>query len=101
MSDFYILYSEDYKIYGPYKRKQDGRKIVTIYDGIKRTTKQYAKVKLEIKLGRILGRHEEVDHIDGNIKNDRFRNLQLLTGTKNRQKDVLRRRPKKGKMSLV
>lgn len=75
-------------IYGPYVRKQDKRRIVVIYDGIKRTAKLYAKVKLEIKLGRRLSRQEEVDHKDDNPKNDRFSNLQLLSATKNRQKSV-------------
>jgi hypothetical protein len=85
-SDFSTLYGQGYKVYGPYKRKQDGRKIVIVYDGLTRIAKQYAKVKLEIKLGRLLSSKDEVDHIDGRKNNDRFSNLQLLTGTKNRQK---------------
>jgi hypothetical protein len=43
-------------------------------------------LELEIKLGRFLTSAEEVDHKDGNFRNDKFRNLQLLSGTKNRKK---------------
>jgi hypothetical protein len=86
ITDFQNLYGAAYKVYGPYKRKQDGRKIVVIYDGVKRTAKLSAKVKLEIKLGKILTKKEEVDHIDGCKDNDAFNNLQLLTPTNNRIK---------------
>lgn len=83
--DFADLYGPSFKVYGPYRRK-DGRKIVILYDGVKRSGRQYARIKLEIKLGRFLGPDEEVDHKDGNFRNDKFRNLQLLSSTKNRKK---------------
>ena len=92
LKDFKKLYDKQYRVYGPYRRKQDKRKIVIVYAGVTRIGKQYAKVKLEIKLGRILSKAEEVDHIDGNFRNDKFSNLQLLDKITNAKKDVLRRK---------
>lgn len=85
--DASVLYPGN-TVYGPYTRKSDGRRIVVIYDGVNRTGKLYAKVKLEIKLGRRLSRYEEVDHVDEDFTNDRFSNLQLLSPTANRSKSA-------------
>lgn len=79
------LYTEFNNVYGPYVRKSDGRKIVILYDGQKRSARQLAKVKLEVKLERRLTEKEEVDHIDGNALNDKYRNLRCVSSTKNRQ----------------
>lgn len=72
------------KIYGPYIRKQDGRKIVILYDGKKRSARLYAKYLLEKYLNRKLLKGEEVDHIDGDITNDSIGNLRAISGTLNR-----------------
>jgi hypothetical protein len=82
------LYTEFHTVYGKYKRK-DGRKIVILYNGEKRSARQYAKVKLEIKIKRRLRKNEEVDHKDNNFRNDKFSNLQVLTGSQNRRKSTL------------
>lgn len=74
------------KVYGPYVRNRDRRKFVLIYLADERITKLYAKVKLEIKLGRRLTRSETVDHVDENPLNDRFDNLQLLSLSENASK---------------
>ncbi len=66
------------KVYGPYTRKSDSRKIVVIVDGSNRTTQTYAKYLLEAKLGRKLQLHEDADHIDNNPANDSVDNLQAL-----------------------
>ncbi len=79
------LYPEFHTVYGPYIRK-DGRKIVILYDGRKRSARQLAKVKLEVKLGRRLYWDEEVDHIDEDPTNDKFSNLQALTKSENASK---------------
>ena len=87
--DFHKLYGANLVVYGPYKRKQDGRRIVVIYDGTRRTTKLYAKVKLEIKIGHILSKDETVDHIDKNPFNDKFSNLRMLSREKNARRSAL------------
>lgn len=77
------LYGVEYKVYGPYIREPDKRKIVVLYNGKFRTTKQYPKVKLEIKLGRLLSKDETVDHIDNDATNNKFSNLRLLSREEN------------------
>lgn len=85
------LYPDTKKLFGPYDRKQDSCKQITIQkiDG-KITSKQYAKVLLEVKLGRCLGRDDTVDHIDGNSTNDSIDNLQLLDRAANSAESVKR-----------
>ncbi len=85
------LYGAEARIYGPYVRNSDGRRIVVIYTRKSRTTKLYAKVKLEIKLGRRLSRFETVDHDDGDSRNDKFSNLSLLSLSANSSKAAIRR----------
>lgn len=84
------LYPEFHTVYGPYLRK-DGRKVVILYDGRKRSARQLAKVKVECKIGRRLKPGEEVDHKDGDVTNDKFSNLQVLYKKKHLQLDCLRR----------
>jgi hypothetical protein len=72
------LYPEFHTIYGPYLRKQDGRRIVILSDGIRKSARQYAKVKLEAELNRRLSHGEEVDHKDNDFTNDKISNLQVL-----------------------
>lgn len=88
------LYGTEVTVYGPYKRKSDGRAIAQVYsyiEGVKTSiTKLYAKFKLEIKLKRILEKTETVGHIDGNPKNDKFINLRLLSMQENTRHSVKR-----------
>ena len=79
------LYPEFTKIYGPYVYK-DNRKRVVLYDGKRCSSRQLAKVRLEIKLGRRLIEGETVDHIDEDYTNDDPDNLQLLSQSKNATK---------------
>ncbi len=90
------LYPEFFSVYGPYERK-DGRRIIVLYDGNKRLTKQYARVKLECVLGRRLENDEDVDHIDGDFSNDRKSNLQVINHIEHKKKDVIRALTKKVK----
>lgn len=71
----------------------DNRKrcLVTIPGTAVKYWKQYAKFKLEIKLNRKLGKDETVDHIDGDVSNDKFVNLQLLSRSQNAKKSALHR----------
>lgn len=77
-----------FKFYGPYPRKSDGRKIVCLHTNEGATTKLLAKVKLEIKLRRRLGKNDTVDHVDEDPTNDRYANLQLLSRIKNAKKSA-------------
>ena len=90
------LYPNVHTVYGPYLGK-DGRYRVVLYDGTRRITRQYAKLKMEIKLGRRLHEHDEtVDHFDDNKRNDRYSNLRILPRGKHASEDALRRDPVTG-----
>lgn len=82
------LYPEFKDIYGPYSRK-DGRRIVILYDGDRRSARQLAKVRLEVALGRRLVGRETVDHVDEDFRNDDPSNLQLLSRSENSRKSSL------------
>jgi hypothetical protein len=86
------LYTEYDRVYGPYLRKSDGRRILSLSKiGTKGSTaKQYGRFLLEIKLNRRLSKNETVDHIDGDFTNDNSDNLQLLTRVENSAKSAIR-----------
>lgn len=44
-----------------------------------KTTTSYARYLMSVKEGRLLGRNEQVDHINDNKADDRLENLQILT----------------------
>lgn len=73
-----ILY-ENMKVYGPYTRK-DGRQIVVIKTpGIQdATTVSYPKYLVEVALNRKLAYDETIDHIDGDISNNKLTNLRIV-----------------------
>jgi uncharacterized C2H2 Zn-finger protein len=67
---------ENCKIYGPYTRKQDGRKhVVVIYPDGKHGSVSYPKFLTEKRLGRYLEDNETVDHLDTDINNNAPENL--------------------------
>lgn len=68
------LYPSIKSIYGPYL-SDDGRYRVVLYDGTSRKTRQYSKLKMEIKLERLIEEPETVDHDNGNTRDDRYSNL--------------------------
>jgi hypothetical protein len=75
-----MAYSDNFKVWGPYIRKEDGRQIVIVLekDGTKRTV-SYPKWLMECHLGRRLDPNEEtVDHIDSNFDNNDLDNLRLM-----------------------
>ena len=78
------------RIYGPYKSK-DGRYRVVLKSKNLHTTKQYAKLKVEIKLGRRLNKEETIDHKDRNVANDKFKNLKILPRSIHAKLDALHR----------
>ena len=79
------------KIYGPYVRKQDGRKFIVEYEEgsrkNKKSAKLYSRYLMEQKLGRKLTQEETVDHKDNDKTNDSIDNLQILTRVENAKKD--------------
>jgi hypothetical protein len=79
------LYPE-YKIYGPYPRKSDGRMQLVLSKGKAKITKLYAKFLMEVFLERILSKEETIDHINDNPLDDRIENLQILTREENARK---------------
>ena len=82
------LYPE-YKIYGPYPRKSDGRMQLVLSKGKLKITKLYAKFLMEAFLGRILSKEETIDHINENPLDDRIENLQILTREENTRKSSI------------
>lgn len=76
------------KVYGPYSRKEDKRKIVVLRlaDG-KLTTKSYARFLYEQKNGKISS-DLVVDHIDEDQTRDEYDNFQLLTREENTRKSL-------------
>ena len=82
------LYPEFHTIYGPYLRK-DGRHVVILYDGKRRSARQLAKVRLEVSLNRRLIDDETVDHVDNNVGNDSVDNLQVLSRLHHAKADAL------------
>jgi endogenous inhibitor of DNA gyrase (YacG/DUF329 family) len=77
------------KVYGPYTRKQDDRKIVVLRlaDG-NLTTKSYARFLYEQKNGEIGDINLTVDHIDEDVTNDILENFDLLTRADNIRKSA-------------
>jgi hypothetical protein len=85
------LYPEYDRVYGPYIRKSDNRKILSLSKIGKKgsTAKQFAKVLLEIKLNKRLEKNDTVDHIDGDVTNDNIENIQLLSRENNALKGAI------------
>jgi len=79
------------KIYGPYARRSDGRKIVIVVDinGNRRTV-SYPKWIMELQLGRKLGPDETVDHWDSNIDNNDISNLRVVPRSQHSADDTRR-----------
>jgi hypothetical protein len=89
-SELSKLYGETVVVWGPYVCS-DGRRRVDVKtsshpNGI---TYQYAKVLLELKLGRRLSQGETVDHKDEDKTNDTPDNLQVLTLSENAKKSCM------------
>ena len=92
-----IITSEQIKIVYPnyishriYIDSNERRMISISMSAGKTVNKQYAKVLMEIKYGRILGRDETVDHIDRDKLNDTYSNLKILDRSLHASLDALR-----------
>ena len=80
---------DDYKVYGPYTRKDGRQHIVYVKEG-KRITVSYPKYLMECYLGRYLSNDETIDHIDRNINNNELSNLRVISRSNHVKDDVLR-----------
>src|SRR5258708_14155411 len=92
LNQYKRLYPEYDRLYGPFRRKQDGRKHVCLYKTITKDklTISYPKLLIELITGRKLAPWETVDHIDGNFTNDRLENLQILPRLDNAKKSMIK-----------
>lgn len=67
--------------------RENRRTVLLVNDKYDRTSTQYARYLMSVKLGRFLDSElETVDHIDGDKTNDNIDNLQLLTRLENIRK---------------
>ena len=72
-------YSNDWK-FGYLVTNPEGRKTLILYNSHSdRSSTQYARYLMAVKLGRYLRKDETVDHIDGDKTNDSISNLQVLS----------------------
>ena len=89
-------YSVDWK-YGYLVTNPQNRKTVILYNNHKdRSSTQYARYLMAVKLGRYLAKNETVDHIDEDKTNDSLTNLQILS-----MRDNLVKANKKPNFQLV
>lgn len=83
-----VLYGAGWNLYGPYTSGEDKRRRVVMVRGEEKTTRLFAKLRLEVSLGRRLIDDEEVDHIDNDELNDKLENLQPLSRADNIRKSI-------------
>ena len=69
--------------YGYVTINRDNRRTLLLVGDTKRSSTQYARYLLSVKLGRFLTKDETVDHIDGDKTNDNLDNLQILSSSEN------------------
>lgn len=85
-------YSKDWK-HGYIVINKDNRRTLILYNSqSNRSSTQYARYLLSVKLGRYLTDGEHVDHIDNDKTNDHIDNLQILSAKQNNTKAGLANR---------
>lgn len=68
----------------------EGRKTLTLFNShTDRSSTQYARYLMAVKLGRFLSDTEEVDHIDEDKSNDDLSNLRIISPLAHRQKNTV------------
>ena len=77
---------EGYTLYKVYHRRQGRWYAQLVRNKTNRTTMSFARYLMCVKLGRVLEKHETVDHIDNDKTNDWIENLQLLPLVENIRK---------------
>ncbi len=82
---------EEYKVYGPYTRKDNRKHVVLVHKTNKsRKTVSYPKYLVECNLNRYLLPTETVDHNDRNFTNDDINNLIVKDRSIHCTEDALR-----------
>jgi hypothetical protein len=81
---------DEYKVFGPYKRK-DFRKVIILQhiETKKLKTISYPKYIMKCHLKRYLSDDETIDHIDNNCANNNLENLQILSRVENAKKSFI------------
>lgn len=73
------------RVYGPYKRRQDGRShVIVIHPDGRRQTVSYPRYKLEIKLGKYLPADVDVHHLDHDVQNNEDDNLMIKSSARHK-----------------
>ena len=96
-----MAYVDNFKVYGPYKRKDSRQTVVVVENnGGPPRTVSYPKWLMEIQLGRRLDPNmETVDHIDSDFNNNDYSNLRLMPRNEHSADDT--RRVKKIKFTCA
>lgn len=87
-----MLYPGTEKVFGPYVRNSDGRRIVVLYGKDFRRTVSYPKLLVEVSMCKRILDSETVDHIDKDFNNDSLDNLRVLDRSEHQSQDVIRNR---------
>ena len=68
--------------------KKMGRWQVCLWNPVtnKRRTLLFSKYVMSVKMGRVLSKDEQVDHVDGDRTNDDIDNLEIVTSKENRRR---------------
>lgn len=80
-------YNERWKAGYLVTNKEKRKTVILVNDKNDRTSTQYARYLISVKLGRFLTEDETVDHIDNDKTNDNIDNLQILTRAENNYKE--------------
>jgi len=93
-----MAYGDDFKVYGPYKRRDGRQHVIVVDDNNEARTISYPKWLLELQLGRRLDPNKEtVDHWDSNIENNNLDNLRIVPREEHSANDTRRVKPVKFK----
>ena len=89
-----MLVYEDYKVYGPYFRKDGRQHVVLVHKENKsRKTVSYPKYLYEIHFNTYLGPNDTVDHHDRNFNNNKIDNLIVRNRREHIKLDSVRNTP--------
>ena len=79
-------YNERWKSGYVVTNKENRRTLILVNSEQDRSSTQYARYLIAVKIGRFLSNEETVDHIDNDKTNDNIENLQILSIAENCRK---------------